>query len=100
MSSDNYAFDYYTWELDKQCADKVARELVARVLKKALKPDRKAAIQYALRTNDFANYPDSDSDDSIATIEMNEIHYDDPSKKRKTKRNYFCWRKRKYSYTL
>jgi hypothetical protein len=98
MSSDNYAYDYYTWELDKQCADKVACELVARVLKKALKPDRKAAIQYALRTNDFSNYPDSNSDDSISTTEMNEIHYDEPLKKKK--RNYFCWRKRKYSYTL
>lgn len=85
MSSDNYEYDYYTWELDKQCADRVAREFVARVLKKALKPpDRKAAIQYAFETNDFSNYPDSNSDDSITSIEMNEIHYD-PSPNKKIK---------------
>jgi hypothetical protein len=71
---DNYAFDFYTWDHDIQCAERVAKELAEKVIKKARKPNRKALILYAIKNNDYANYPDSDSNDSIATEELNEIH--------------------------
>jgi hypothetical protein len=71
---DNYAFDFYTWAHDIQCAEKVAKEFAAFVIKKARERNRKALILYAIANNDYVNYPDSDSNDSIATEEMNEIH--------------------------
>jgi len=79
LYSDNYAYDFYNWEHDNQCADVVARTVVASAiktaLKRALKPDLKALITYAIENNDYGDYPDSDSHASITTLEFNEIHY-------------------------
>jgi hypothetical protein len=79
LYSDNYAYDFYNWEHDNQCADVVARTVVASAiktaLKRALKPDLKALITYAIENNDYSDYPDSDSHASITTLEFNEIHY-------------------------
>jgi hypothetical protein len=113
--SDSYAFDFYNWSHDTQCAERVAKELVDRVIRKALKPNRKALILYALEHNDFTNYPDSNSDDSITTEELDEIHYDLPPVKKskwpKLKWAQMKWaqlkwskfkffRKKKYSYIV
>jgi hypothetical protein len=104
---DNYAFDFYTWAHDIQCAERVAKELVARVIKKARKPNRKALVLYAIKNNDYVNYPDSDSNNSIATEELNEIHSDDVpvDKKIKKTRWFSCFKlkffnKKKCSYIL
>ena len=79
MGSDNYAYDFYTWEQDKRCADKIAQRLshdvVSSIGPATLgKRSRKEAIHYAIRTNDFSNYPDTDSNSSIDSNEFGEIH--------------------------
>jgi hypothetical protein len=72
--SDNYAFDFYTWADDIKCAEKVAKEFAAMVMKRKKSENRKAQILYAIRNNDYENYPDSESPSSIDTMEFNEIH--------------------------
>jgi hypothetical protein len=76
---DNYAYDFYTWAHDIQCAEKVAKELVERAMKRKKAGTRKAMILYAIKNNDYENYPDSDSVSSIDTMEFNEIHSLDES---------------------
>jgi hypothetical protein len=104
---DHYAYDFYTWAHDIQCAEKVANELVERVIKKARKKNRKALILYAIKNNDFANYPDSDSNDSIDTLELNEIHSYEVAVDNKIKKTrwFSCFKlnffnKKKCSYNL
>jgi LPS sulfotransferase NodH len=72
--SDNYAFDFYTWAHDIQCAEKVAKEFAAMVMKRKKAVNRKALILRAIQTNNYVNYPDSESPSSIDTMEFNEIH--------------------------
>jgi hypothetical protein len=72
--SDNYAFDFYTWAHDIECAERVAKELVERAMKRKKEANRKALILHAIQTNNYTNYPDSDSPSSIDTLEFNEIH--------------------------
>jgi len=78
LYGDNYTFDFYTWAHDIECANRLAAEVVARVIKKTtkalLKMENRALILRAFETNDFTNFPDSDSHMSIDTLEFNEIH--------------------------
>lgn len=78
LYGDNYAFDFYTWADDIECANRLSAEMVARVIKKTtkalLKMENRALILRAFETNDFSNFPDSDSHMSIDTLEFNEIH--------------------------
>jgi LPS sulfotransferase NodH len=89
---DNYAFDFYTWGNDIQCAEKVAKEFVEIVMKRKRETNRKALILRAIQTNNYTNYPDSESPSSIDTNEFNEIHtYEIPGKIKKTKW-YSCFK--------
>lgn len=78
LYGDNYAFDFYTWAHDIECANRLSAEMVAMSIKKTtkalLKMDNRALILRAFETNDFSNFPDSDSHMSIDTLEFNEIH--------------------------
>lgn len=67
LYGDNYAFDFYTWAHDIQCAERVAARLIKKTSQKEL-------IKKAFETKNFTNYPDSDSHMSIDTLEFNEIH--------------------------
>jgi hypothetical protein len=98
--SDNYAFDFYKWAHDIECAEKVAKEMVERVIKKVQKADRKALILLANQTKDYSNYPDSDSDESITTKDFNEIHQDEKKTKWFACFKLKIFKKRKYSHTL
>jgi hypothetical protein len=71
---DNYAFDFYTWAHDIKCAEKVAKEFAEMVMKRKKAANRKALILRAIQTNNYVNYPDSESPSSIDTLEFNEIH--------------------------
>ena len=93
---DNYAFDFYTWAHDIQCAEKVAAEFAAMVLKRKKAANRKALILHAIQTNNYVNYPDSDSNDTISTEELNEIHPMDEKIKNKSS----CLPKIKYCSIL
>jgi len=64
---DNYAFDFYTWAHDIECAERVAARLIPKTSSKEL-------IKKSFETKNFTNYPDSDSHISIDTLEFNEIH--------------------------
>jgi hypothetical protein len=106
LYSDNYAFDFYKWEEDRQCAEKVAKVFIPHVIKSATKAamrtNRKALILHAIQTNNFENFPDSDSQESIDTDDFNEVHHtfeiDETPEKIKT--NWFacfklnCWSKK------
>ena len=103
---DNYAFDFYTWGNDIQCAEKVAKEFAAIVMKRKRETNRKALILRAIQTNNYTNYPDSESPSSIDTLEFNEIHVMDANSidEKKTKW-YSCFhfkfsKKKKCSYNL
>ena len=105
LYSDNYAYDFYNWEQDKQCATTVANNVIAvaikAALKRALKPDLKALIAHAIATNDYSDYPDSDSHASITTLEFNEIHYIDiDNDQTNTKTSCFSRAKIKYCSIL
>jgi hypothetical protein len=97
---DNYAFDFYTWAHDIQCAEKVAKEFAERVIKKSRKKNRKALILYAIKNNNYMNYPDSDSNESISTEELNEIHPNDEMDEKKIKNKSSCLPKIKYCSIL
>lgn len=80
------SFDFYMWSKDIQYAKEDE-------IKNKLRP--KEQIQQAFESDNFSNYPDSDSQFSINTIELNEIHsYPDikniEKKIEKKKRKKYC----------
>jgi len=93
---DNYAFDFYTWAHDIECAEKVAKEFAAIVIKRKREENRKALILRAIQTNNYTNYPDSDSPSSIDTMEFNEIHTMDANSTNEKKTKWYSCFKLKF----
>jgi hypothetical protein len=73
MSSDNYAYDFYTWHNDTQRALKIADKMIAY----SLYCGKKGAIKQAKKNVRYAQeYPDSESDATVTSCDWYDLQYD------------------------
>jgi hypothetical protein len=103
MSSDNYAYDFYNWEQERRCAENVAQQTIMGSIqwgiKSLLSRDKKIA-HYS------QEYPDSESNASVTTCDLDDFFYASDTKNIKKSSFYYCcfhlffFRKKKYQYTV
>jgi hypothetical protein len=73
MSSDNYAYDFYTWHNDTQRALKIADNVIAY----SLYCGKQSAIKQAKKDVRYAQeYPDSESDATVTSCDWYDLQYD------------------------
>lgn len=66
MSKINYDFNFYLWDKNIKSLEYISKNMNQSAIK--------TAIKNAIKTNNYENYPDSDSHASNNTEDFNEIH--------------------------
>jgi hypothetical protein len=95
MCSDNYAYDFYTWHNDIQCAQIISKKIIGISLHDGLKK----AIKNGKKREKYAQeYWDSESDVTITTCDeywqdeiVNDNNTDDDNKNTNEKKKITSW---------